>query len=152
MARGVVHRLEPIDVAQHDAEDVAVARRLRQLRAETLHQAAPVQDAREVVVAGEPARLRDQVGVRDGDRDLRRVQAKEPTRLVRENAPVARVGGQRTHDLAAGDERRGDRRCDEVVQQRVAVGMRAVIAGDHEIPRADRLKRDAAKGLTDRDA
>src|SRR5439155_13084362 len=80
----VVHGLESVNVAQHDAKGLAMPRRLGDLDLETLEQAAAVEHAGQVVVACQTPRLGEQSRVRDRDRGLRGVQTDETPRLVRE--------------------------------------------------------------------
>ena len=57
MSGRVVHRLESIHVAEHNAERFAVPAGVRDLRLESLEQTAPVEHAGQVVVARQAPRL-----------------------------------------------------------------------------------------------
>ena len=149
MARGVVHGLEAVEVAEDDAEDVSVARRLGDLRLEPLHEASPIEGAGEVVVAGEPTGLGHQARVRDRDRGLGGVQTHEPQSLFREDARPARVRRERAHDLAVRDERHRERGRDDLVERHGALRVRRVIGGDDHLARLDDRERDTPERLAD---
>src|SRR5712691_9936531 len=69
----------------------AVSGRVGDLDLEALEQAATVQHAGEVIIAGETPRLGVELRVRDRDRRLRRVEAHQTLRLSGEDAAAREI-------------------------------------------------------------
>ena len=90
MPEAVVQLLEAVEVAEHEAEDVAVAHRPRDLAVEPLDERPPVEQARERVVVGEEAHL---APVRGGDDRRRGLVREDAERLELRRATAA--GGRR---------------------------------------------------------